>query len=154
MHKSQNFFSLSMSVMCNISYPVVIWNLEHCHVVWTHLTLVVTCLFSAYDAVDEGTLVCSLFDSDPDIIGKIAFLLDMQKKGLKTWSDLAASLEIPRGDFKTFETCNTDCPAAERLFELVKIHYPQTTVRDLISHLEEIKRQDVIVAIRKCTEGG
>ena len=118
------------------------------------MTLVVTCLFSAYDTVDSGTLVCSLFDSDPDIIGKIAFLLDVQKKGLKTWSHLAASLEIPRGDFKTFETCNTDSPAAEKLFELVKIHYPRTTVRNLISHLEKIERRDVIVAIRECTKGG
>ena len=98
--------------------------------------------------------MCSLFDSDPDIIGEIAFLLDMQKKGLKNWSDLAASLEIPRKDFKTFETCNTECPAAEMLFEHMKIKYPRTTVRDLISHLEAIKRQDVIVAIRECSEGG
>ena len=117
------------------------------------MTLAVICLFSAYDTVRNGTLVCSLFDSDPDIIGGIAFLLDMQKKGLKNWSHLAASLEIPRKDFKTFETCNTEYPAAERLFEYVKIKYPRTTVRDLISHLEEIKRQDVIVAIRECTKG-
>lgn len=117
------------------------------------MTLAVIGLFSAYDTVHDGTLVCSLFDSDPDIIGEIAFLLDMQKKGLKNWSDLAASLEIPRKDFKTFETCNTDCPAAERLFELVKIKYPRTTVMDLISHLDAIKRHDVIAVIRECTKG-
>ena len=117
------------------------------------MTLAVIDLFSAYDTVHDGTLVCSLFDSDPDIIGEIAFLLDMQKKGLKNWSDLAASLEIPRKDFKTFETCNTDCPAAERLFELVKIKYPRTTVMDLISHLDAIKRHDVIAVIRECTKG-
>ena len=117
------------------------------------MTLAVIGLFSAYDTVHNGTLVCSLFDSDPDIIGEIAFLLDMQKKGLKNWSYLAASLEIPRKDFKTFETCNTDCPAAERLFELVKIKYPRTTVMDLISHLDAIKRHDVIAVIRECTKG-
>ena len=117
------------------------------------MTLAVIGLFSDYDTVHNDTLVCSLFDSNPDIIGEIAFLLDMQKKGLKNWSDLAASLEIPRKDFKTFETCNTDFPAAERLFELVKIKYPRTTVMDLISHLNAIKRHDVITVIRECTKG-
>ena len=110
-------------------------------------------MFSAYGTVDNDTLVCSLLDTDPDIIGEIAFLMDMQKKGLKKWSHLASSLKIPRADFKTFETCNTEYPAAETLFELVKIHYPRTTVRDMITHLEAIKRQDVIIAIRECTEG-
>ena len=117
------------------------------------MTLAVIGLFSAYDTVHNGTLVCSLFDSDPDIIGEIAFLLDMQKKGLKNWSDLAASLGIPRKDFKTFETCNTEYPAAESLFELVKIKYTRTTVMDLISHLDAIKRHDVIAVIRECTKG-
>ena len=110
-------------------------------------------MFSAYDTVDNGTPVCTLFDTDPDIIGKIAFLMDMQKKGLKNWSDLASSLKIPRADFKTFETCNTEYPAAETLFKLVKIHIPRTTVGTLITHLKTIKRQDVIIAIRECSEG-
>ena len=110
-------------------------------------------MFSAYDTVDNETPVCSLFDIDPDIIGEIAFLMDMQKKGLKKWSHLASSLKIPRADFKTFETFNTEYPAAETLFKLVKIRYPRTTVRDLITNLQAIKRQDVIIAIRKCTDG-
>ena len=110
-------------------------------------------MFSAYDTVDNNTPVCSLFDTDPDIIGEIAFLMDMQKKGRKKWSDLASSLKIPREDFETFETCNTEYPAAQTLFELLKSQYPRTTVRDLITHLETIKRQDVIIAIRECTEG-
>ena len=118
-----------------------------------NLTLAVISVFSAYDTVDNDTLVCSLFDTDPDIIGEIAFLMDMQKKGLKKWSDLASSLKIPRADFKTFETCNTEYPAAETLFELVKVRNPRTTVRDLITHLEAIKREDVIISIRECTEG-
>ena len=103
--------------------------------------------------MDNSTLVCSLFDSDSDIIGEIAFLLDMQKKGVKNWSHLAASLNIPRRKFKTFETGNTDCPAAEDLFKLVQSRCPRTTVGELISHLEKIERRDVIVAIRKCTTG-
>ena len=118
------------------------------------MTLVVICLFSAHGMGDNGTLVCSLFDSDPDIIGEIAFLLDIKKTGLKNWSHLAASLEIPRKDFILFETCNSEYPAAERLFELVKIKYPRTTVRDLKRHLDAIERQDVIFAIRECTTGG
>ena len=117
------------------------------------LTLAVISVFLAYDTVDNDTLLCSLFDTDPDIVGEIAFLMDMQKKGLKKWSDLASSLKIPRADFKTFETCNTEYPAAETLFELVKVRNPRTTVRDLITHLEAIKREDVIISIRECTEG-
>ena len=96
--------------------------------------------------------MCSLFDSDPDIIGEMAFLLDLQKPGLKNWSHLAAKLGISRKDFKSFETCSTDNPT-EGLFELLKVRFPQLTIGELIRHLEAMKRRDVVNAIKESTRG-
>lgn len=97
-------------------------------------------------------MVCSLFDSDPDIIGEMAFLLDKQKLGLKDWSDLAAKLGVTRTTFTSFETCSTDNPT-EELFEILKVRFPRLTVGKLIDHLAAIRRHDVITAIRKSTNG-
>lgn len=97
-------------------------------------------------------MVCSLFDSDPDIIGEMAFLLDKQKLGLKDWSDLAAKLGVTRTTFTSFETCSTVNPT-EELFEILKVRFPRLTVGKLIDHLDAIRRRDVITAIRKSTNG-
>ena len=96
--------------------------------------------------------MCSLFDSHPDIIGEIAFLLDMKKPGLKNWEHLAAKLDIPRTDFKSFETFSADNPT-EGLFELIKIRFPRSTIGELIGHLKAMKRFDVVNAIKESAEG-
>lgn len=96
--------------------------------------------------------MCSLFDSHPDIIGEIAFLLDVQKAGLKNWSHLATKLEIPRTDFKSFENFIADNPA-EGLFELISVWFPLSTTGELIGHLQALKRFDVINAINESAEG-
>ncbi|KAJ7339409.1 hypothetical protein OS493_005804 [Desmophyllum pertusum] len=98
--------------------------------------------------LNDNTLVCSLFDSDPDIIGEMAFMLDKQKFGLKNWSHLAAELGISRTTFKSFETSSTDNPT-KKLFEVLAVHFPGLTVKELISHLEAMHRRDVIIAIKK-----
>ncbi|XP_067043167.1 uncharacterized protein [Acropora muricata] len=103
-------------------------------------------------SVKDGTLVCSLFDSNPDIIGRIAFLLDGQKLGLKNWVQLAGKLDIPKKVSKSFETCNTDNPT-EGLFEYLKTHLPEMKVEKLITHLEAMQRRDVVKAIKGTTEG-
>jgi len=102
--------------------------------------------------LNDETLLCSLFDSDPDVIGEMAFLLDRQKLGLKNWSHLATKCDIPRNVFKTFETFNTDNPA-EQLFEILKIYFPLMSIGELISHLEKIQRRDVVNAIKKSCKG-
>ncbi len=96
--------------------------------------------------------MCSLFDSDPDIIGEMSFLLDKQKLGLKDWSHLAGKLGVARTTFKSFETCSTDNPTKD-LFNILKVRFPKLTVGELIGHLEGIKRRDVISAINKSTKG-
>ncbi|XP_022806783.1 uncharacterized protein LOC111343857 [Stylophora pistillata] len=101
-------------------------------------------------ALNDETLVSSLFDSDPDIIGEIAYLLDIQKSGVKKWSDLAPKLNIPRNIFRKFENCYAGNPT-EKMFEVVKVHYPNLTVGELIDHLKALKRRDVIKAIEKST---
>lgn len=101
-------------------------------------------------SLNDDTFVCSLFDSDPDIIGEMAFLLDKQKMGLKDWADLAAKLGVPRTIFTSFETCSTDNPT-EQLFDIVKARFPRLTVGKLIDHLNAINRRDVILAIKKST---
>ena len=102
--------------------------------------------------MNDDTVVCSLFDSDPDIIGEMAFLLDKQKLGLKGWADLAAKLSVSRTTFMSFETCSTDNPT-EQLFDILKVHFPRLTVGKLIDHLDAINRRDVILAIKKSTKG-
>lgn len=109
-------------------------------------------IVSADCSVNDDTEVCSLFDSNPDIIGHIAFLLDRQKVGLKNWVHLAGKLGIPRKDFKSFETCNTNNPT-ENLFEYLNIRFPKTTVEELITHLNYMQRRDVVIAIKKSTKG-
>lgn len=96
--------------------------------------------------------MCSLFDSDPDIIGEMAVFLDKQKPGLKNWSNLAAKLGVTRNIFKTFETSSTDNPT-EQFFDIVKVKFPKLTVGELIGHLEAIKRRDVINAIQESVKG-
>ena len=96
--------------------------------------------------------MCSLVDSNPDIIERIAFLLDRQKKGSNNWVELAEKLGIPKDDSKSFETCNTYNPT-EDLFELMKIQFPKMTVEELVTHLEAIQRHDVVSAINKSTKG-
>ena len=90
--------------------------------------------------------MCSLLDSDPDIIGEMAVYLDKQKTGLKNWSHLAAKLGVPRKTFKTFETFITGNPT-EEFFEIIEVHFPKLTIGELISQLEAIERRDVIIAI-------
>lgn len=102
-------------------------------------------------SLNDDTLVCSLFDSDPDIIGDMAFLLDKQKLGLKDWADLAAKLGVARTTFTSFETCSTDNPT-EQLFDILKVRFPRLTVGKLIEHLDAINRRDVILAIEKSTK--
>lgn len=104
------------------------------------------------DTLTDETFVSSLFDINPDVIGEMAFLLDMQKVGLKNWQDLAAQLGIPRKAFKSFETCNTTNPT-EQLFELLKVHKPGLTIAELVRQLEKIRRRDVIIAIKKSAKG-
>lgn len=101
--------------------------------------------------LNDETQVSSLFDSDPDIIGEIAYLLDIQKSGVKNWSDLAPKLKISRKIFRKFENCNAGNPTQE-MFELLKVHNPNLTIGELISHLEDLKRRDVIKAIEKSTK--
>lgn len=96
--------------------------------------------------------MCSLFDSDPDIIGEMAVLLDRQKPGLNNWSHLAAKLGVNRTTFKTFESSSTDNPT-EAFFEIVKVKFPKLTVGELIGHLEAMQRRDVINAIQESTQG-
>lgn len=103
-------------------------------------------------SVNDGTSVCSLFDSNPDIIGRIAFLLDRQKLGLKNWVHLAGKLDIPRKVSKSFETCNTDNPT-EELFEYLKTSSPEMKVEDLNTHLKAMQRSDVVKVIKGSTEG-
>ena len=103
-------------------------------------------------SLNDDTLVCSLFDSNPDIIGEMAFLLDKQKSGLKDWADLAAKLGVARTTFTSFESCSTDNPT-EQLFDILKVRFPKLTVGKLIGHLDAINRRDVIVAIKKSTKG-
>ena len=98
-------------------------------------------------ALNDETFVCSLFDSDPDIIGEMAVYLDKQKTGLKNWSHLAAKLGVARKTFKTFETSSTGNPT-EEFFEIVEVQFPKLTIGELISHLEAIERRDVINAIK------
>lgn len=105
----------------------------------------------ADDSVNNDTLVCSLFDSNPDIIGSMAFLLDRQKVGLKNWTHLAGKLHIPRSTFKSFETWNTSNPT-EGLFELLIVRFPKMTVEELMTHLRAIRRFDVMRAIEESTK--
>ena len=102
--------------------------------------------------LNDETFVSSLFDINPNVIGEMAFLLDMQKVGLKNWQSLAAQLGIPRNDFKSFETLNPTSPT-ENLFELLTVFEPQMTIGELVRHLETIRRHDVINAIRKSAKG-
>ena len=94
----------------------------------------------------------SLFNSNPDIIGRIAFLLDGQKVGLETWVQLAEKLGIPKDVSKSFETCTTYNPT-EGLFEYLTIHLPKMTVKELITHLKAMHRLDVVTAIEESDEG-
>ena len=104
------------------------------------------------DLLTDETFVSSLFDINPDVIGEMVLLLDMQKVGLKNWQYLAAQLDIPRKVFKSFETCNTTNPT-EQLFELLKVHKPGLTIAELVRQLEKIRRRDVINVIEKSTKG-
>ena len=79
-------------------------------------------------------------------------MLDKQKFGLKNWSHLAAELGISRTTFKSFETSSTDNPT-KKLFEVLAVHFPGLTVKELISHLEAMHRRDVIIAIKKSKKG-
>jgi len=97
----------------------------------------------------------SLFDSYPDVTGKMAFLLDRQKVGLKNWYHLAVKLKIPRNTIKTFGTSNSENPT-KRLFEILKVHkrnFTQMPIVELISRLENMERRDVINVIHKSTKG-
>ena len=109
-------------------------------------------MFCVILALTDETFVNDLFDLNPDIIGKMAFSLDIQKVGLKNWQNVAAQLNIPREVFKSFETCDTT-NSTEQLFELLKVHKPGLTIAVLIKHLETISRPDVINAINKSTKG-
>ena len=119
---------------------------------WKIFQLFLCAFLSADDSVNDGTLVCSLFDSNPDIIGSMAFLLDRQKVGLKNWTHLAGKLHIPRSTFKSFETWNTSNPT-EGLFELLIVRFPKMTVEELMTHLRAIRRFDVMRAIEESTKG-
>lgn len=103
--------------------------------------------------VNDRTLVSSLFNcgSNSDIIGEIAVLLDVEKRGLKNWSDLAPILGLTRAIFLSFEDSSSENPT-EQLFEILEKQIPQLTVKELIGHLEAIGRQDVIRAIKSSTE--
>ncbi|KAJ7339414.1 hypothetical protein OS493_005809 [Desmophyllum pertusum] len=101
--------------------------------------------------LNDETLVCNLFDSDPDIIGEMAFMLDKQKSGLKNWSHLAAKLGIARTIFKSFDTFSADNPT-EKLFDIFQVHFPTLIVGELFNHLEAIQRHDVIKAIKKSSK--
>ena len=100
----------------------------------------------------DDTFVSSLFDINPDVIGEMAFLLDMQKVGLKNWQSLAAQLDISRKIFKSFETCDTTNPT-EQLFKLLKVKKPGLSIAELVTHLRQIRRPDVINAVKKSAKG-
>ena len=107
---------------------------------------------SAERRLTNETLVSSLFDSNPDIIGEMAFLLDKDKHGVKGWRDLAAQLDIARKVFRTFESSTDENPTND-LFEWLCIHQPRLTIGELKSHLDDLQRPDVVVAISQSNMG-
>lgn len=94
----------------------------------------------------------SLFDSHPDAIGKMAFLLDKEKPGKMNWKQLADEFSVPRSVSQNFGDSVDDNPT-EKLFEYLKVKQPRLTIGEVKKHLKDPKMKDVLDVISKSNEG-
>ena len=101
---------------------------------------------------DDETEVRSLYESYPNVIDEMAFMLDKEKGGVKNWKQLADWFKVPRSSSETFGDSTDDNPA-ENLLEWLRVKNPRLTVGDLKWHLEELKMTEVLEVIKKSTKG-
>lgn len=101
---------------------------------------------------DDDTLVDSLYDSHPNVMAKIASLLDEEVPGKPNWKDLADAFDVPQRESDNFGE-SIDVNPAERLFEYLKATKPGLTIVKIKQHLENLKMQDVLDVLAQSKKG-
>jgi len=97
--------------------------------------------------------VGSLFDSRPQVISNMAFLLDKeQKPGKRNWKHLADMFGVPRNESESFGESIDENPT-ERLFEYLCVKRPRLTAGNVKEHLKILKMQDVLDVLAESKKG-
>lgn len=108
-------------------------------------------IFADKQLTDE-TQVGSLFDSHPDVIGQMTFLLDKKKPGKKNWKELGDAFGVPRSESQNFGDSVDENPT-DKLFEYLKVKQPHLTIGEVKQHLKDPKMKDVLNVISKSNKG-
>ena len=95
----------------------------------------------------------SLFDSDPEVIAKMAFLLDKEEKpGKRNWKHLADMFGVPRSESENFGESIEENPT-QQLFEWLHVKRPCLTIGEVKEHLKILKMPDVLEVLAESKEG-
>lgn len=95
----------------------------------------------------------SLFDSHPQVIANMAFLLDKEEKpGKRNWKHLADMYGVPRSESESFGESMDENPT-ERLFEYLRVKKPRLTTGEVKRHLKILKMQDVLDVLAESKKG-
>ena len=95
----------------------------------------------------------SLFDSHPQVIAKMAFLLDKEEKpGRRNWKQLADMFDVPRSDSQNFGESLDENPT-ERLFEYLCSTRPRLTIGEVKEQLKILEMQVVLDVLAESKKG-
>lgn len=121
----------------------------HAYPLLSHLFLrILTCRTD--EQLTDKTQVGDLFDRHPDVIGKMAFLLDKETQGKQNWKQLADKFGVPRIESQNFGDSIDDNPT-NKLFEYLNVKQPTLTIGEVKSHLKGM--QDVLDVITESNKG-
>lgn len=95
----------------------------------------------------------SLFDSHPQVIGEMAFLLDKEEKpGKRNWKHLADMFGVARSESQNFGESIDENPTKD-LLEYLHITKPRLTIGEVKLHLKNLKMEDVLEVLAQSKTG-
>lgn len=95
----------------------------------------------------------SLFDSHPQVIGEMAFLLDKEEKpGKRNWKHLADMFGVPRSESQNFGESIDENPT-KYLLEYLNSTIPGLTIGEVKLHLKNLKMEDVLEVLAQSKKG-
>lgn len=106
--------------------------------------------FSLFLFVDDSTITSLL--EDLNLLDDVAISLDKETPGLKNWLHFARRFDICRKECDDLKPKGISSPTKKLMEYIVQVN-PDLTLKQLIQILINMKRRDVVNALRKFFSG-
>ena len=89
---------------------------------------------------------------NPDIVAEISPLLDIKRRGVKSWEDLADEFGEKKSDYKYFGSPVRGNPT-KLVIDYVCSAMPHVTVGNFKNHIQNQDRRDVVLVVESSSKG-